>query len=337
MHIERYVVLLGLVAAATGCTGKHGNEDEESKTSAQAVVRVGIAPVRRADVDVIVVATGKTDALRRVKVLSPIAGRIQTLNVVEGSAVRTGDVLAVIQSREAQAAIAGAEALLQSAHTPEERSDAERTLSLARSTQNALAVRARVSGFVGTRSVNAGEFVAENGELMTLVDLSTLDFVADVPLGDLPSVHPGEVCAIHFSALPGRSFAGRVDAVYPQSSEQSQTVKVRLRFTGTRTEWSQFLKTEMAGVAGIVVGRHRGALIVPRTAVLRNDETGTNSVVVMTADSLTRLVRVELGVLSESTAEVKSTELREGMPVVVEVNYALADSTRVTVAAAGIR
>src|SRR5512135_1386518 len=102
MHIERFVLLLALVAV--GCSGKHGNEDEESQTSAHAVVRVDVAPVRRADVDVVVVATGKTDALRRVKVLSPIAGRIQSLTVVEGSAVRTGAVLAVIQSREAQAA-----------------------------------------------------------------------------------------------------------------------------------------------------------------------------------------------------------------------------------------
>ena len=337
MRTDRSIILLACIALVAGCSGKHGGDDEESASSVRAVVAVGVAPIRRTDVDVVITATGRTDVLRKVKVFSPIAGRIQSLNLVEGSPVRSGDVLATVQSREAHAAISGAEALLQAARTPEERAEAERTLSLAQSTQNALTVYARVNGFVSTRSVNAGEYVAENAELMTLVDLSTLDFIAEVPLSDLPSVHPGQLCTVRFSALPGRRFAATVDAVYPQSTEQTQTVKVRIRFAGQEKSREPLLKTDMAGVAQIVVGRHRGALVVPRAAVLRNDETGTSSVVVMTGDSLSHLVQVSVGVQSDSTVEVESPELKDGMNVVVEGNYALADSTRVTVTLPGTR
>jgi membrane fusion protein, multidrug efflux system len=320
-----------LISLLIGCTQKRAETDEETSSMVSAVVAVKTAPIMRGSIDVVVTATGKIDALRKVKIVSPLAGRIQTLSVVEGTPVKAGDVVAVIQSKEAYAAIAGAEALLQSAQTPEEKSEAQRTLSLAQSTQNAFRVHARCNGVVGTRSVNAGEFVSENAELLTLVDLSSLDFVADVPLPDLPSVRQGQTCTVQFPSLPGERWEARVDAIYPQADAQSQAAKVRLRFVGSPAHQVSSLKTDMAGVVHIVIGRHPSAFIVPKAALLRNDETGTHSVVTVTADSLSRAVGVTLGATTDSTAEVTGDELHDGMRVIVEGHYALADSTRLAV------
>lgn len=321
-----------VVSLISGCTHKHAGDDEESQSAVPAVVAVKVAPLIKGNIDVVVTATGKTDALRRVKVFSPIAGRIQSLNAVEGLPVKIGDILAVIQSKESYAAIAGAEALLQSAHTPEEKSEAERTLSLAKSTQNSVSVHARSNGVVGTRSVNAGEIIAENTELLTLVDLSSIDFVADVFLRDLPSVHIGQPCTIQFQSLPGRRFTALVEALYPQTDEQTQTIKVRLRFPDPPSPQNSLLRTEMAGVARIVIGRHQNVFMVPRAALLRNDETGTQTIVTMTGDSLAKAIPVSVGTATDSLAEVASRELHAGMNVIIEGNYALSDSTRVTVA-----
>ena len=85
----------------------------------------------------------------------------------------------------------------------------------------------------------------------------------------------------------------------------------------------------MNGVARIVTGRHAGVLIVPKPALLRNDETDAYTVVVATADSLARIVQVGVGSRTDSTAEVSARGLLPGMRVVVEGNYALADSTRI--------
>lgn len=85
----------------------------------------------------------------------------------------------------------------------------------------------------------------------------------------------------------------------------------------------------MTGVCRIFTGVHHNVLIVPKTALLRNDETETYSVVVVQPDSVARIIPVTLGVLADSLAEVAGTGLVPGMPVVVEGNYALPDSTRV--------
>lgn len=331
-RIPRHSLFIALfISLLTGCTQKRTETDEEASSALSAVVAVKTAPIVRGTIDVVVTATGKIEALRKVKIVSPLAGRIQTLSAVEGMPVKAGQVVAVIQSKEAYAAIAGAEAILQSARTSEERSEAQQTLALARSTQNAFSVRARGDGVVATRSVNAGEFVSENAELLTLVDLSSLDFVADVPLPDLPLVRQGQTCSVQFPWLPGERWNARVDAMYPQADAQSQAAKVRLRFVESLSHRGSSLRTDMAGVAHIVVGRHPNAFIVPTAALLRNDELGTHSLVTVTADSLARAVRVTLGATTDSTAEVTGDELRDGMRVIVEGHYALPDSTRLAV------
>ena len=241
-----------------------------------------------------------------------------------------GDGGDYVSTKESQSAITGAEALVRGAATPEQQAEARRALALAQSSQGTVELRAKFNGIVATRSVSEGELVGENGELFMLVDLATLVFVADVPLASLPSIHPGQVAAVRFAALPDRAFRGAVEAASPQSDPQSQTVKVRLRFSSGGGQF--VLKTDMMGSAAIVTGVHRRALIVPRSAILRDDENNTSSVVTVGADSLARSVQVTVGATTDSTAEITGGALKEGMTVVTEGNYALADSTRVTAA-----
>jgi multidrug efflux pump subunit AcrA (membrane-fusion protein) len=323
--------ILFLCALLPGCTNRHAEEDDAASSALTPVVAVKTAEVTRGTIGVFVTATGRTDAIRREKILAPIGGTLVSLNVLEGKAVRRGDVVAVIQPRETRSAIIGAEALLRSARTDTEREEAQRALQLARSTQNTIDVHATVDGVVATRNVGEGELVTENAELMTIVDQSTIVFVADVPLKDLSSVRTGERADVSVQSLPELRFDASVDAIHPQSDLQSQTVKVRLRFRGLAGEAWRKLKTEMSGVARIQIGLHENVLLVPKTALLRNDETGAFSIVVMTPDSLARALPVIVSGRTDSTAEVSGTGLSAGMPVIVEGNYALPDSTRVSV------
>jgi multidrug efflux pump subunit AcrA (membrane-fusion protein) len=72
-------------------------------------------------------------------------------------------------------------------------------------------------------------------------------------------------------------------------------------------------------------------LFVPKAALLRNDEDNSYSVVMVTIDSLAKLIPVVVGTSDEHSAEIRSEQLRAGMMVVTEGNYALTDSTRLSV------
>ncbi len=324
-----FLCSLLLCGTLSGCTGRHGTDDEGEGSPAGAVVAVKTVPVVRGDLETVVTATGSTDALRKEKIVAPIAGTLLSMRVLEGTRVRRGDVVAVIQPKETRAAISGAETLLRAARTEGERAEARRGMQLALAGQNNCEVRSATGGVVATRSATEGELVAENADLVTVVDLSTLVFVADVPLQEVARVRPGERVAVYFQALPGEHFGAKVDAVNPRSDPQNQAVRVRIGFTGGEAERKKLLMSEMSGVARIVTGVHAGVLIVPKSALLRNDETDAYTVVVATADSLARVLPVDVGARTDSTAEVAGTGLLPGTRVVVEGNYALADSTRI--------
>ena len=331
-NLHTHLLLTTFVCIAlAGCTGRHGagDEDENAASAVNAVVVVKTAPVVRGDMETVVAVTGSTDALRKEKIITPIAGTLLSVKVLEGTPVHRGDLLAVIQPRETRAAITGADALLRAAGTDAERLEARHAMDLALAAQNNLSVMATADGVVASRSATEGELVAENAELMTVVDLRTLVFVADVPLGEIARVHPGERAAVTFQALPGEAFRARVDAVNPRSDPGSQSVRVRISFTGEDARRMSSLMSDMGGLARIVTGKHVGILIVPKPALLRNDETDTYTIVIATADSLARVLPVEVGARTDSTAEVSAPGLLPGTRVVVEGNYSLADSTRI--------
>ena len=106
-----FALVISMVLA--GCVRRQ--EDEDAAESASVKVPVTVATISSGTASVTIRGVGKTDALRKQKVYSPIAGIVTTLHIQEGTSVHSGDIIAIIRSKEAQATIAGAEALLQSA------------------------------------------------------------------------------------------------------------------------------------------------------------------------------------------------------------------------------
>lgn len=324
-------ILLSIFLATTllGC-----GRDADGKGDSPAVasgVTVQTGAISRGSVNVTVTATGKTDAVRRERILSPIAGKVIALRALEDDVVKKGQVLCVLRPKEAQAALDGAKALLRNARTQEQKTEAQRMLALADSAQNTMDVHASVDGVVVSRGVTEGQFVAEQTEMFTLVDLSTVVFMASVPLDHIDAVHIGQRARIAFPLLSNTSLPAIVDAINPQVDIQNQTASVRLRFDQLSPAQRRLLKINMMGTASIITGTRRDVLLAPRSALLRNDETDTYAIVTITADSLSQSLPVTVGVMTDSVAEVRGRYLHEGMPVITAGNYALPDSTKVSV------
>jgi membrane fusion protein, multidrug efflux system len=326
--LHALAVLAVLSLTIPGCA-KQGGEEDKDRENPRPLVAVRAVEIMRGDAVQTLNATGRTDVLRRHKILSPVAGTIRMLNVLEGTAVDAHQVVATVVTKESQSAIAGAEALGRLAQTPEQKGEAERALQLAKNTENAVTITAPFSGVVASRTVNPGELVAENSEICTLLDLASTVFMAEVPLRDVARIHSGMTARVHLGSFEGHDLAAVVDAVLPRTDMQSQTTLVRLRLKGHGS--SLHLRPDMGGTVDIAVGVHKDALLVPRSAVLRDDEKNATSIVIVTPDSLALSVPVEIGASTDSTVEVLSTALKGGVLVITEGNYAIPDSTRITV------
>ncbi len=327
LAIATAISIVGLLI--WGCGGDSAGKEEISPPDP--IVGVEIAPILQRTVPVTIVVDGSTDVLDRQTVVSPIDGTVLSLSVEVDTKVKVGDTLALIRTRDSEASISGARRLLAEATNAVQRDDARKALQIAEEGQHVVPVLAGRNGVVVDRMVSAGQTVLANSELLRLIDLSTLDFVANIPLQELSRVTVGQRCLVRFPSLADRSFVGSVASLSVQSDQGNQTAPVRIDFDSPATATTSALSIGMMGTATIAVGEHSDVLVVPVPALLRNDIENTYTIYKVDADSLARAVPVTVGVVDDSLAEVASPLLHAGESVIVKGNYEVSDSTRVSV------
>lgn len=89
-------------------------------------------------------------------------------------------------------------------------------------------VAAPSSGTLTSRSVNPGEVIEANKELMRVTDLSTVWVVGQVYEKDLATIRVGSGANVTSEAYPDRVFRGRVSYVDPKIDTATRTAQVRI-------------------------------------------------------------------------------------------------------------
>jgi RND family efflux transporter MFP subunit len=182
-----------------------------------------------------------------------------------------------------------------------------------------LAVPAPTSGTVTVRSVNIGEVVEANKELMRITDLSTVWVIAQVYESDAARLRVGGGASIASDAFPGRLFRGHVTYIDPQLDETTRTLKVRVEVPNPNGELKLGMYVRVAlGAAG---GAERTVAVVPASAV--QNINGQTTVFMPTSDpNVFELRPVRLGKESEGRYQVVEG-LSVGDKVVTNGSFAL--------------
>lgn len=131
-----------------------------------------------------------------------------------------------------------------------------------------LTLRSPVAGTVLEKDVVEGQYVGPDAPLFTVADLGRVWVLADLYEMDLARVRVGDRAAFSTDGLPGRSFSGQIDFVYPTVSSETRTLKARVALTNSEGA----LRPGMYGRVR-VNGRGAGAgLMVPSEAVVNTGE-----------------------------------------------------------------
>lgn len=124
---------------------------------------------------------------------------------------------------------------------------------------------APVSGTVIARSVNPGEVIQADKEILKVADLSSVWVIGQVYEKDLGRVRVGSGASITTEAYPGRVFRGRISYVDPTLDPATRTAQVRIELANP----GQMLKIGMyVHVAFATIGGAESTVpVVPATAV----------------------------------------------------------------------
>ncbi len=133
---------------------------------------------------------------------------------------------------------------------------------------------APASGTVTSRTVNSGEVIEANKELLRVTDLSSVWVVGQVYEKDLGKVHIGSGASITTDAYPGRVFRGRVSYVDPRVDPQTRTTQARIELAnpGQQLKIGMYVNVTFAALGG-------GGSSVPVVPVAAVQNIGSRQVV----------------------------------------------------------
>jgi membrane fusion protein (multidrug efflux system) len=228
-------------------------------------------------------AIGTVAAVQGVTVSADLPGTVERIGFDSGKAVREGEVLALLDTRQEQAQLAAAEAqreltrlnfdrmqgLLNErviSQSEFDRSTAERRQADARVGEIRAAIdrktiRAPFSGVLGLRQVNLGQFLSGGDAVVTLQSLNPIYVNFGVPQQSTGQMHVGR--NVRITAEQAGAFTGRVTAIDSVVDPATRNIQVQATLANPNGK----LRPGMFVQAEAVVGTSGSVISLPSSAI----------------------------------------------------------------------
>jgi RND family efflux transporter MFP subunit len=223
-----------------------------------------VATVANGELRVDLPLSGSLAPLTQATVKSKVSGVVLETTVQEGMSVAAGQVIARLDAADARARVAqqqatldeasarlslakknnaNSAALLKQNYISQNSYDttqnsvelaqaavnaARAQLELARIALNDTVIRAPLAGVVSKRFVQAGEKLAPDMPVFSIVNLRELTLEAQVPASDIPRVKVGQEARFKVDGFDGRVFGGKVSRINPTTETGSRAMLVHI-------------------------------------------------------------------------------------------------------------
>ncbi len=297
-------------------------------------------------------------------VKSKVAGELKTILVREGESVKSGQVLARIDTQDAQARLDEKIADLEAGRAQLALAEKNRANNLALLKQNFIsqnafdnvsssyqvsdarlkAIEAQVAvakkaladtvvtapqaGIISQRHAQPGEKLPVDGRILTLVDLAEVEVEAAVPASDIPSIRVGQEVSFRVEGFGERDFIGRIDRINPATQTGSRSILIYAMLPNK----DGALKGGMFARGSVTLSRVAQALVIPISAVQENSGKAQVFAIV---DGRVELRPVKLGLKNEDEGLVQILAGLDAQSQIVRANLGtLKPGTQVKVLAA---
>ncbi|HEY0588365.1 MAG TPA: efflux RND transporter periplasmic adaptor subunit [Pseudoduganella sp.] len=307
--------------------------------------------------------SGSLIPVNQATIKSKVSGQVQEAVLREGVSVQEGQVLARLDQADLKARLAQQQAMLEEAQArmnmaQKNEYNAKALLSqkfisqtsfdttanavelahanvksasamveLARIALNDSVIRAPISGIISKRHVQAGDKVAPDMPVYTIVGLQELTLEAQVPTTDIPRVKIGQEVSFRVDGFAKREFSGKVARINPTTEAGSRAMLVYISVPNA----DGVLRGGMFAKGNITTERTREAPMVPLAAL--REEAG-KQVVYKIAEGIVVSQPVSLGLRSEEVGLAEVTAgLDKGANVIISKLEGVKPGAKVKLAA----
>lgn len=319
-----------ILLLAAGC----GKTVETASGPETTVVRVRTVKPARQDLVRKVLLPAGVRADSEVTLYAKATGFLKSLTKDRGDKVKAGELIAVLEIPEMLSEIAHARASfaleettlkrLESIRKIEKSAVTDQDLDLARAKRDMAEatlkrleilrgyteIRAPFDGSVTERFADPGAFI-QQGKLLSIVDISKVRVLLDVPESEVRFSPAGTEARIHLDALPGKTLTGKVSRTSGALDPVTRTMRVEIDLPNPESLIfpGMFARVELG------VERHPNVLVIPGKAVATSQD---KAFVFVSFDGKAKRIPVTLGAHDGEWWEARTGLTGEEMILVPE-------------------
>jgi len=350
---------------AAGAAQGGGADKGPSKVEVYELAKADLAAIEARVLSVNLPLSGSLTPLTQASVKSKVSGVVLETTVQEGMNVTVGQVIARLDPADQKARVAQAQAALDeaSARLSLARKNNANSLALLKqnyisqnsvdTTQNSVelaqanvnaaqaqldmarialadtVIHAPLAGAVSKRHVQAGEKVAPDMPVFTIVNLAELTLEANVPAAEIPRIKAGQEVRFKVDGFQNRGFVGTVARINPTTEAGSRSMLVYISVNNA----DGALRGGMFAKGTITTEKSQRMPLLP-LAALRKENGQDVGYTVEAGKVVARPVKLGLRNEDEGMAEV-TAGLAPGASVIVAKLDGVKPGNKVKVADAG--
>lgn len=300
---ERIISIAFFILA--GCMFSCTNSSQPEDSAQKAVTPVTVTHIKTEAISDYILLNATSAFQEQNIVAANINGYVREVLVVPGQEVKKGKLLFVIATKEAEAL--GGRVVDTSLHF-----------------NGIIAIRAAKSGYVSLLSHQQGDYVTEGTTLCTIANRSSFAFELQVPYALTPFVKVGQHCEI---ILPDSqnlvgTIASKTATVNPTAQTQQFVVKTDAQYN---------LPENLIAQVKIAKSGTKQAIVLPKSAVLTDEQQTQWWVMKMINDSTAVKVVVATGISADSVVQIISPEFSLTDRILDSGNYGLSDTAIVKI------
>jgi len=291
----------------------------DPKPSAPPPSPVEVAQVKVDTVTEEVSTIGTLKPDESVVIKSEVAGRIQTIEFIEGQKVEAGAPLILLDASEYKALLEQNNATLvlnkqsydrikdlfnkqlTSRQTLDEAKskldESKAKLAVDKVRLDKMTIKAPFSGILGLREVSQGAYIIPDQPLVRLDKLDTIKLDFKVPEIYLSKINRGQTVTVILDSFPAKEFTGKVYAMDLAVEEESRTLLLRAKLPNPNLE----LQGGLFARVKLVLSQREKALLIPEQAIVPQ---GGDSFVFKIQEDKAILTKIKLGQRRTGDVEV---------------------------------
>jgi membrane fusion protein (multidrug efflux system) len=286
---KRMILVLGVVVVLLGALGFVKFRQIQSAVQASAFQpppeAVTSVVAERGQWPATMALIGTMEAVQGVTVSADLPGTVARINFDSGKAVKVGDVLVELDTRQERAQLASLEAQRDLAHVnfgrmqelvnegvisrmeydqaSSQQKATEANVAEIRATIERKTIHAPFSGILGIRKVNLGQYLPAGSPVVSLQSLSPIYVNVGVPQQAVSQVKVGSKLHVTTEDVAGQIFTGTVTATDSVVDETTRNVQVQATLSNPEGK----LRPGMFVQVEVTVGTSRPVIALPASAI----------------------------------------------------------------------